>query len=52
MNEILKIEEKSLPETIRSNKPKLAICVYHKREDLIQIPLLIKEYNEDYKFYL
>ena len=32
--------------------PKLAICVYHKPDDLWEIPLLIKEYYPEYKLYL
>ena len=37
---------------IRTQKPKLAISVYHKREDIFSIPELILRYNPDYKFYL
>jgi FkbM family methyltransferase len=37
---------------IRKHKPKLAICVYHKPEDLGVIPKLIKEYRDDYKLYI
>lgn len=37
---------------IRTCKPKLAICVYHKVEDIEKIPLLLLKYNPDYKFYL
>lgn len=37
---------------IRSNKPKLAICAYHKPEDLYTLPELIMSYRSDYKFYL
>lgn len=37
---------------IMKNKPKLAICVYHKKSDLWEIPLLIKEICPDYKIYL
>ncbi len=38
--------------TISKWKPKLAICVYHKREDLITIPQFIKQIDMDYKLYL
>lgn len=37
---------------IVENKPRLAICVYHKKEDLIAIPEFIKGLNPEYKFYL
>lgn len=39
-------------EIIRKYKPKLAISVYHNDEDLIQIPLLLRELVPEYKFYL
>lgn len=38
--------------TIRNYKPKLAVCVYHKPEDIFEIPLKILEYCPDYKLYL
>jgi len=38
--------------TIKSFKPKLAISVYHKADDLITIPKLIHELRNDYIFYL
>lgn len=38
--------------TISKWKPKLAICVYHKREDLITIPQFIKQIDMNYKLYL
>ena len=38
--------------TIIRNKPKLAICVYHKPCDLWEIPLLIKSIVPEYKIYL
>lgn len=37
---------------ISEQTPDLAICVYHKVTDLWEIPLLLKEMCEDYKFYL
>ncbi len=43
---------KGAKEIIQTYKPKLAICVYHKYEDLDEIPRLLLEYNPDYHFYL
>lgn len=37
--------------TIRRCKPKLAVCVYHRIEDMTTIPQYIKSLNPDYKFY-
>lgn len=37
---------------IRTRKPSLAICVYHKANDLINIPLYLKELVPEYKIYL
>ena len=42
---------KGAKKTIRANKPKLAICIYHKIHDFWEIPLYIKEIAPDYKFY-
>lgn len=39
-------------ETIVRYKPKLAICVYHKPEDIVEIPLYIKKIVPEYKLYL
>lgn len=38
--------------TISKYKPKLAICIYHKPEDIWELPWLIHEINPEYKFYL
>lgn len=43
---------KGAEQTIRTWKPKLAICIYHKREDLWQIPEYIKGLVPDYQFYI
>ncbi|MDB3085882.1 FkbM family methyltransferase [Clostridioides difficile] len=39
-------------ETIRKYTPDLAISVYHNVEHIYDIPLLIKSFNKNYKFYL
>ena len=38
--------------TISRHRPKLAICIYHKPNDLWEIPLLIKKMNDRYKIYI
>lgn len=40
---------KGAKETIQQYKPRLAICLYHKPEDLIEIPLFIHEIVPEYK---
>lgn len=39
-------------ETIRRDRPKLAICIYHKPEDMTEIPLYIKELVPEYRLYV
>lgn len=39
-------------QTIVSHRPNLAICLYHRVEDFLRIPLLIKSWSLDYKFYI
>lgn len=46
---------KGAADTIRKNHPKLAICCYHKKEDIIVLYQYIKSFDNDeteYKFYL
>jgi FkbM family methyltransferase len=38
--------------TIQTHKPSLAICLYHKPEDLWEIPLLIHSIEPSYNMYL
>lgn len=38
-------------EIIRTQKPKLAICTYHRAEQLWEIPFLIRAMNDGYHFY-
>ena len=37
---------------IKTFKPIIAICVYHRPPDLWQIPLFLNQLNTDYLFYL
>lgn len=43
---------KGAKKTIEIYKPTLAVCVYHKREDLITIPAYIRSLCPEYKFYI
>lgn len=39
-------------QTIKTHKPKIAVAVYHKKDDIFDICLLLQSYRSDYKFYL
>ena len=39
-------------ETIRRDSPVLAICLYHRLEDVWEIPRQINRLNKNYNFYL
>ncbi len=43
---------KGAVEAIKKFKPTLAICAYHKPEDIFEIPLFIKSLVPEYKIYL
>lgn len=43
---------KGAEKTIRRCRPRLAICIYHKPEDVIEIPEYILSLHEDYRLYI
>jgi len=43
---------KGAEQTIKKYKPKLAISIYHKLEDMWEIPNLLLEFVPEYKFYI
>jgi FkbM family methyltransferase len=38
--------------TIRRHGPVLAVCVYHRQDHLWRIPLLLRQWRDDYAFFL
>jgi FkbM family methyltransferase len=49
-SELLALE--GMMKTMRRDKPKLAICIYHKLADLWELPLYIKELVPEYKLFV
>lgn len=43
---------KGAKKLIAKNHPKLAICLYHKPEDIYDIPIFIKQLDSSYKLYI
>ncbi len=43
---------KGAAQIIKRQKPKLAISIYHKLDDIVTIPSLLLELRKDYKFYI
>ncbi|MDD4817234.1 MAG: FkbM family methyltransferase [Victivallaceae bacterium] len=39
-------------QTIRRHAPALAVSVYHRPEDIFELPLLLKSWRPDYRFFL
>ena len=43
---------KGAKKIIQRDKPKLANCIYHKMEDMTEIPLYVKELVSEYRLYV
>jgi len=43
---------KGAEKVIRKDKPKLAVCMYHKPEDMVELPLIIKDFVPEYKLFI
>lgn len=39
-------------QTIRQYTPKLSVSIYHRNQDIFELPLLVKKLNPKYKFYI
>ena len=39
-------------QTIERHAPILAVCVYHRQDHLWRIPLLLRQWRDDYAFFL
>jgi len=39
-------------ETIVKHHPRMAICLYHKPEDILEIPVYLLSLSEEYRFYI
>ena len=39
-------------ETIKKHRPILAVCLYHKGEDLYEIPLYLRDLLSDYHYFI
>lgn len=43
---------KGAKNVIKRDRPRLAICIYHKPEDILELPLYILDLVPEYKFYI
>ncbi len=43
---------KGAEKTIRKQRPKMAICIYHSNQDMLEIPLWVMSLNMGYKLYV
>ena len=43
---------KGAEDTIKKNKPKLAICIYHSNEDMLRIAEYVHEIVPEYKIFM